>query len=112
MTYEHTPECREIQAQQIAHMAAYTAQWPNFCRECFGTGNIFDNADDEGDFCGECIYADLCPRCRADFCYEGSHSRCPACGWESLSDEDDNNYPVACDCYRNVSAPPAAKESS
>jgi len=99
---KHTPACVARQIEQVAHIKAYAAKWPDHCCECYGTGNVFGAVNDEGDFCENCIYADLCPRCHADFRYQNVDSRCGSCGWETLQTEDENNYPPVCDCQEEL----------
>jgi hypothetical protein len=79
--------------------AAFLAAWPECCRACDATGLIFDQ-DLDDDFCDECIYAEKCPRCHADFVYHHGDSRCGACDW--MVGEEQLPWVPECDCSEQL----------
>jgi hypothetical protein len=92
----HTSACKRTQADWKRDYDAFLAKWPHCCLQCHATGQILDLDAHEIDFCDECLAADKCPRCNADFHYRDGNSRCGMCGWECL--EEMLPLQPVCDC--------------
>jgi hypothetical protein len=97
----HTTECHLRHRDWQKQVTAFTAKWPNYCRDCNSTGEVYDLFE-EGDFCEGCIGSDQCPRCSGPFMYRDGNSRCPTCGWEM--GEEFLDQPPDCDCDEQLRA--------
>jgi hypothetical protein len=91
----HSAECVADRKRWKAEHDRFLAQWPNCCRTCHATGEIYD-LEEEPDFCSVCISNEECPRCSSPFIYRDANSRCPTCGWEM--GEEFLDWPPDCDC--------------
>ena len=105
---EHRPECTKAQEQYATDVAAYEAQWPNYCRTCRGWGvtRYYDDPIGEqwssshwfSEPCDDC--AGRCPRCGADWpeTDEEMERPCPACSWKYDKTPGLDEQPE-CDCW-------------
>ena len=88
-----TKSYEERYEQYLKDLAAFEAQYPNYCRKCGGEGyvNVVDALGPnkervvQADFCPGCIEEGKCPLCGADIpdeqYEEDGPLTCGACGW-------------------------------
>lgn len=92
--WEHDAECDAAQAKWKKALAAYEAEWPNYCRHCHGTGGFIEKYDpsppgvslspgymEDGHPCPECTENDKCSRC-GGYCPDIENPICPHCGFD------------------------------
>lgn len=103
---EHTAECRERTARQLAELEKFYREYPNFCSVCWGAGGKTEYGGritpDWFEPCDFCVGQGICPKCGWWHGEEWSADVCGACGWTweggfsapSVPDEND------CDCFR------------
>jgi hypothetical protein len=87
--HQHDKNCLEVNHKATAIRNGWIKKYPNYCRECDGTGWSKDWDELQ---CGYCIAGDkpICPRCREDLfpiILPLGHSSCDSCGFDEANPE-------------------------
>jgi hypothetical protein len=85
-TYQHSDNCAAAFARYAEEEKAFAALWPDYCRTCYGYGEVGGGIDrDTGmslaDACPTCAEKGNCPRCAKPLEDESGETPCPSCGW-------------------------------
>lgn len=107
MTTYHTTECLAWQNEVKAAVETWEQQWPNYCKNCNGTGEFIHLDNEAGWFseaCSACTEWGKCPRCgkvgltsedRGDS--TTGDGPCTFCNWNYTADRP-IRYDDWCDC--------------